>query len=258
MRTILSTLTVLALPISMAAEEEIAPVKLDSPSIETEFPEQMTPGALTEMADRLEELSRERLVAGQGGRKTANTRHSNAVLTEGLADRLRAAATGLSSAYSAREEVETLLSSAQIEALEASKTAATEVGDLEISRQLQALFANPEEMPPEPVTHVFCMEAAGAGPNTFRRYARESLTEALPYVQGYIEHELTQVAPLKLRLTLVVEHDADAAPFATIDALHAANKTAVDEMDDSSRRPAETILMGDLAERLCASTPANR
>ena len=110
----------------------------------------------------------------------------------------------------------------------------------------------PEPDAPEPNTHIFCMEAAGAGPNTFRRYAIEALTQELPYVQGYISHELEQTAPFKLRLALTVEPDAESAPFAAIDALHAANKAAVAEMDDPGRRASETILMGDYAERLCS------
>ena len=257
MRTFLATLFVLALPVSMAAEDNIAVPTADSNAAELEFPAQITPLALSEMADKLEELSRQRLVAGTGGRKTANVRRESSSMTEALAIRLRAAADSLSAARAGKLESEAALMQAQSEALSATKAASRDVGDLELSRQLANLIALPEELPPEPVTHVFCMEASGAGPRTFARYARESLTEALPYVQGYITHDMALVAPLKLRLTLVVEHDADAAAFATLDALHAANKAAVDEMDDSSRTPAETILMGDLAERLCASTPAN-
>ena len=257
MRTLLATLFVLAVPISMSAEDEIAVPVADPAISEPVFPEQMTPPALTELADKLEELSRQRLVAGTGGRKTANARRESSMMTEALAVRLRDAADSLSLARAGTSESEALLAAAQTEALSAVKAASREVGDRDLSRQLADLYAVPEEMPPEPITHVFCMEASGAGPRTFARYARDSLTEALPYVQGYITHEMALVAPLKLRVTLTVEHDADAAAFATLDALHAANKTAVDEMDDNSRTPAETILMGDLAERLCASTPPN-
>ncbi len=257
MRTLLVTLFAFAAPITAIGEDEIAPLSAEIPVADTDFPDQMTPDALVELADQLEELSRARLVAGQGGRKTANVRRSNAVRTEELANRLRAAANSLNQALLNKTEAQTALGAAQAEALKATQTAALEVGDQELSRQLSNLFAAPEELPPEPVTHVFCMEASGAGPRTFRRYATESLTEQLPYVQGYIAHETQLVADLKMRLTLVVEHDADAAPFAVLDALHAANKRAVDEMDDPDRRPTETILMGDLAEQLCASTPEN-
>ena len=257
MRTFLATLFVFALPISLTAEEEIAGPVADSAMPELEFPQQMTPAALSELADRLEELSRKRLVAGTGGRKTAKVRRESSLMTEALATRLRTAAQSLSEAYSGTSASADILKAAQSEALSAAKAASSDVGDLELSRQIADLYASPEEMPPEPITHVFCMEASGAGPRTFARYARESLTETLPYVQGYITHEMALVAPLKLRLTLIVEHDADAAAFATLDALHVANKAAVDKMDDASRVAAETILMDDLAERLCASTPAN-
>ena len=257
MRTLLVTLFAFAVPFTLAAEEETASASPEILVPEPDFPEQMTPEALAEMADRLEELSRQRLVAGQGGRKTAEARHSSAVQTEALAIRLHEAATSLETALATKSEAEAVLDAAEGKALTAARNAANEVGDLELSRELADLYAAPEELPPAPKTHVFCMEASGAGPRTFARFARESLTEALPYVQGYIAHELEQVAPYKLRLRLIVEHDADAAPFATIDALHAANKAAVSEMNDNNRRPAETILMDDLAERLCASTPVN-
>lgn len=257
MRTFIATLFVLALPFFLEAEETIAVPEPDSVSSELEFPEQMTPSALLEIADKLEELSKKRLVAGTGGRKTAVARREASLMTEALALRLRAAADSLNAAYSGTSESHAMLAAAQTEALDAARMASTEVGDFALSREIADLYSVPEELPPEPMTHVFCMEASGAGPRTFARYARESLTEALPYVQGYITHELVLAAPLKLQLTLIVEHDADAAAFAAVDALQAANKAAVDEMDDSSRTPAETILMGDLAERLCATTPAN-
>ena len=257
MRTFLTLIFAFSAPITMLADEETPAPTLEMPAEEAAFPEKLTVAALLQIADEVEELSRQRLVSGVGGRETAEARRVDSLQTNAIADQIKAAATELKIANLAKSGAEEQLAKAESHALRVTEAAAADINNENIASTLNTLLAVPEALPPQPVTHIFCMEAAGAGPRTFARFAKDSLTESLPYVQGYITHELTQIAPYKIRLRLIVEHDATAAPFGTLDALHAANKAAVDQMDDPDRRPSETILMGELAERLCATTPAN-
>ena len=232
-----------------AAISEPAPAEL--PAV---LPEEITPDVLNSIAEKLERLSRIHLVRIPGGRKTADQRFDLSTDTLALSHRLAEAASALALAQAGQAEYAALLEEAESEAMAATLHVASNVTDLDIRQELFDLLDGPQPDAPEPITHVFCMEASGAGPRTFARYAPESLVQAIPYVQGYITHELTQPANFKLRLSLTVEHDASSAPFAAIDALQAANKDAVAEMDDPDRRAAATILMGEFAEKLCSPT----
>lgn len=258
MRILISAIAVLTIPILPALADEDTPSETALPAAEMAFPEQMTPEALGKLAVALDELSRKQLVDAPGetgGRGTADARRTKSIRTAMLSSRLQSAADGLAVAQAGYAETSETLAAAKSEALSAALEVAENVSNPALSQQLSLLLDIPEDAPPAPVTHVFCMEATGAGPRTFASRAPEALTQAIPYVQGYISHDITQTAPFKLRLSLTVEHDANAAPFGAIDALHAANKAAVDDMNDPQRQAAETILMGDLAERLCSPTP---
>jgi len=254
MRSLIAAFALISSPIALAAAEEETPAEPDTIALPAELPEKITPEVLGNIAQRLERLSRVHLVEFPGGRKTAEQRRTLAQQTERLARELTSAAQALDLAQTGSADISAQLAKAETAAMETTYRVASEVADLGVKQELFELLDTPPPALPEPVTHVFCMEASGAAPNTFRRYAIESLTASIPYVQGYITHELEQTAQTKLRLALTVEHDADSAPFAAIDALQAANKAAVAEMNNPQRRAAETILMGEFAERLCSPT----
>lgn len=253
MRRLILAIACFSAQITVATAEETTPAEPESAELPVVLSAQITPDRLSSIAAKLEELSRIHLVRTPGGRKTAEQRRDLSSTTLALSNRLASAANALEVSQSSQAIASAELASAEKEAMAATLYVASNVTDLDIRQELFDLLDSPTDQP-EPVTHVFCMEASGAGPRTFSRFASESLTQALPYVQGYLTHTLEQTAPFKLRLSLTVEHDADSAPFAVLDALHAANKAAVDAMDDPSRRAAETILMGEFAEQLCSPT----
>lgn len=255
MRRLIIALALFSAPISLAyGEKETAPepALTETPLV---FSETITPEALSTVAAKLERLSRSELVRIAGGRQTASQRRELSEQALHLSRELSAAATALRSANMGQSSAAQALQTARNDAMMTAYSVASSVSNLDVRQDLFDLLEGPPPEAPQPKSYIFCMEASGAGPNTFRRYAAESLTQAIPYVQGYVTHEIKLTAPFKLRLDLTVEHGADSAPFAAIDALHAANKDAVTKMDEPDRRAAETILMGEFAERLCSPTP---
>ena len=259
MRRLITAFAFLIVPFVTATAEDEATTsesaKLDLPAV---LPEQMTPETLSAIANKLERLSKIRLVRESGGRSTAEERRAVSFKTLLLASELEEAAMTLKQAQDGKANFTAQLATAEADAVAVSHKIASEVGDLDIAQELFDLLEGPPAKEPDPVTHVFCMEASGPGPRTFARFVPEALTQAIPYVQGYITHEIEQTAPKKIRLTLTVKHDAGAAPFGALDALHNSNKRAFEEMSDEIKArtvPAETILMGELAEQLCSPTP---
>lgn len=257
MRRLILTLAVFAALLLPATAEEKAPDVAEIVQSDVPLPEHLTPHTLDKIADNLETLSHQMLVREPGGRKFAAARRAESDKKLRMAKKLRTAAKDLQAAQSEHANSSAELAAAEAHAISITQYIADNLGEQAVSDQLQYLLAGPPPTPPEPVTYVFCMEAVGPGPVTFTNYAPDALTETIPYVQGYITHVITQTSSKKLRLELTVEHDAKAAPFAAIDALQNANKAAFAKMSDEVKartRASETILMGDLADRLCSTS----